>query len=178
MRLLIALLVAGALSLLTGLAASATAGVIPCQGEGLACALNEAIGGYAVLIWTVLGPVIFGVVLLVARNRVALAGATILLLAPLVAFLIVTQIEAWQTIGVEPYKELREVLVMIAPPALTVIMQWLVLKFALGLKRAAASGPATPAPKDHPMVRTGGVLRALSDGMSRSRRLQWVKPHG
>lgn len=139
MRLLLALLVAGALSFLTGLAASAIAGLMPCQGEGLGCALNEAIGAYGVLIWTVLGPAIFGVILLVARNRLALAGGMILLLAPLMAFLLGGQIESWQTVGIEPYKNLREVLVMILPPGLAVIMQWLVLRSALGLNRAGAS---------------------------------------
>ena len=57
--------VAAGLSLLIGLTASHFASLIPCHGEGLACNLNEAIGGYAVLIWTCLGPLIFGVILLV-----------------------------------------------------------------------------------------------------------------
>ena len=59
MRLILGLLVAGALSLLIGLAASEIAALMPCRGEDLACALDEAIGAYAVLIWTVLGPAIF-----------------------------------------------------------------------------------------------------------------------
>ena len=53
---------------------------MPCQGEGLACNLNEAIGGYAVLIWSCLGPLIFGVILFVANNRAALIGGMVLLL--------------------------------------------------------------------------------------------------
>jgi hypothetical protein len=106
------------------------------EGECLACALNEATGAYAVLISAVLGPLIFGVILLIAPNSTALAGGALLLLAPSAAFLLLTQIEAWQTIGVEPYKNLREVLVMIVPPALTLIAQWRVLGAALGLERA------------------------------------------
>jgi hypothetical protein len=87
MRLLLWLFVASGLSLLIGLAASHIASLMPCQGEGLACNLNEAIGGYAVLIWTCLGPLIFGVILLVANNRVALFGGMALLLAPLLLFI-------------------------------------------------------------------------------------------
>ena len=74
MRILLGLFVAAGLSLLIGLTASHIASLMPCQGEGLACNLNEAIGGYAVFIWTCLGPLIFGVILLVANNRVALFG--------------------------------------------------------------------------------------------------------
>jgi hypothetical protein len=93
MRLIWGLLVAGALSLLIGLAASEIAALMPCRGEDLACALDEAIGAYAVLIWTVLGPAIFGVILFVARNKITLAGGMVLLLAPLVVFFLGIMIE-------------------------------------------------------------------------------------
>ena len=85
MRLILGLLLAAALSLPIGLGASEIASLLPCRGEGLACNLDQAIGGYAVIIWSLLGPVIFGVILLVASNRIALRAGMLLLLAPLVA---------------------------------------------------------------------------------------------
>lgn len=150
MRLFLTLLVAGVISLLIGLVASAIAVLIPCQGEGLVCRLDEAIGAYAVLIWTVLGPLIFGVILIVARNRVTLASGMILLLAPPVVFLFVVMIESWQTIGMEPYKNMRMVMVMFVPVALTVVAQWLILTSAFGRNLAVplevvANPPNRPA---------------------------------
>ena len=144
MRLLFSLLVAGALSLLAGLAASWIATLTPRQGEGLACNLDDAIGAYAVLIWAGLGPPIFGVILFIARNRVTLAGGMILLLVPLVAFILGGLVESWRTIGIEPYKDLRQVLVMFVPAALPVIAQGLVLRSPYAGKQAAA--PDLPAP--------------------------------
>jgi hypothetical protein len=55
------LLVAGALSLLAGLAVSEILALMPCQGEDLACRIDDAIGAYAVLISATLGPLIFAV---------------------------------------------------------------------------------------------------------------------
>jgi hypothetical protein len=127
MRLLLGLLVAAGLSLLIGLAASHIASLMPCQGEGLACNLNEAIGGYAVLIWSCLGPLIFGVILLVANNRVTLFGGMVILLAPLLLFMFGNFIEVWSTIGFEPYRNLRTVLTIFVPPLLTVVAQWRIL---------------------------------------------------
>jgi hypothetical protein len=127
MRLLLGLFVAAGLSLLIGLAASHIASLMPCQGEGLACNLNEAIGGYAVLIWSCLGPLIFGVILLVANNRAALIGGMVLLLAPLLLFMFGSFIEVWTTIGFEPYRNLRTALTMFVPPLLVVIAQWRIL---------------------------------------------------
>lgn len=75
MRLLLGLFVAAGLSLLIGLAASHIAALMPCRGERLACNLNEAIGGYAVFIWTCVGLLIFGVILLVANNRAVWSAA-------------------------------------------------------------------------------------------------------
>ena len=74
MRRLLALLVAAGLSLLIGLAASEIASLVPCRGEGLVCNLDQAIGAYAVIIWSLLGPLVFGVILLVTGNRVTLGG--------------------------------------------------------------------------------------------------------
>jgi hypothetical protein len=127
MRILLGLFVAAGLSLLIGLTASHIASLMPCQGEGLACNLNEAIGGYAVFIWTCLGPLIFGVILLVANNRVALFGGMALLLAPLLLFMFGSFLEVWTTIGFEPYRNLRTALTMFAPPLLVVVTQWRIL---------------------------------------------------
>lgn len=109
---------------------------MPCQGEGLACKLNEAIGAYAVLIWTCLGPLIFGVILLVADNRKALIGGMVLLLAPLLFFMVASFFEVWSTIGVEPYRNLRTALTTFAPPLLVVVAQWRILnaEFAFRFK--------------------------------------------
>ena len=128
MRLLPWLFVAAGLSLLIGLTASHMASLMPCHGEGLACNLNEAIGGYAVFIWTCLGPLIFGVILLVANNRAALLGGMVLLLAPLLLFMVGNFFEVWSTIGFEPYRNLRTALTMFVPPLLVVVTQWRVLR--------------------------------------------------
>ena len=45
------------------------------------------------IILSLLGPVVFGVILLVAANRVTLRGGMALLLLPLVLFLLITLIE-------------------------------------------------------------------------------------
>jgi len=83
-RLLVTLVVAGALSCLAGLLFIRIVERMPCHGERLACNIDQAVGAYAVLIYAVLGPIIFAVTLGIAQNRRALAGATIVLLAPLV----------------------------------------------------------------------------------------------
>jgi hypothetical protein len=142
MRLLFSLLVAGALSLLAGLAASWIATLTPRQGEGLACNLDDAIGAYAVLIWA--WPPHLRRDPFIARNRVTLAGGMILLLVPLVALILGGLIESWRTIGIEPYKDLRQVLVMFVPAALPVIAQGVVLRSPYAGKQAAA--PDLPAP--------------------------------
>ena len=128
MRLLLRLFVAAGLSFLIGLVASYIASLMPCQGEGLACNLNEAIGGYAVFIWTCLGPLIFCVILLVANNRAALIGGMVLLLAPLLFFMVGNFLEVWSTIGFEPYRNLRTALTMFVPPLLVVVTQWRILR--------------------------------------------------
>ncbi len=93
MRLLFGLLVAAGLSFVIGIGASEIASLMPCRGEGLVCNLDQAIGAYAVIILSLLGPVVFGVILLVAANRVTLRGGMALLLLPLVLFLLITLIE-------------------------------------------------------------------------------------
>ena len=118
---LIALLAAGGVSFLAGLAFTWLIEGVPCRGEGLACDIDEAIGVYGVVIWAILGPLIFGLVLSVARNRSALAGAFVILLVPPIAFFLITQIEQTLYIGFETARQLRTLLVTLVPPALTVL---------------------------------------------------------
>jgi hypothetical protein len=127
MRRLLALLVAAGLSLLIGLAASEIASLVPCRGEGLVCNLDQAIGAYAVIIWSLLGPLVFGVILLVAGTRVTLRAGIVLLLVPLMLLVLGSLIEGWMALGFEPYRNLRRVLTMFLPPALAVVAQWQIL---------------------------------------------------
>jgi hypothetical protein len=131
LRLILMLFVAGLVSLLAGLAFGQIAALLHCKGEGLACNIDAAIGAYGVLIWAVLGPVIFAVTLLVARNRKALLGAAIVLIAPLIAFYGLATSESWRYVGFYPYKDLRTFLVGLAPPLLTVLVQWFILRVAV-----------------------------------------------
>ena len=137
-RVVLALFAAGALSFLTGYAFTELIALLPCRGEGLACNIDQAIGGYAVVIWAILGPLIFALVLAIARNRIALLGALAVLLVPPVAFLLITQIEHALMIGLEPQRQLRTFLVTFAPPALTVLVQYLILRVVV---------PRTPEPR-------------------------------
>jgi nitrate/nitrite transporter NarK len=130
-RFLMTLLAAGAASFLAAMAFTWLIERVPCQGEGLACKIDEAIGAYGVVIWAILGPLIFGLVLAIARNRSALFGAALLLLVPPVAFFLITQIEHTVYIGFEPERQLRTLLVTLVPPALTVLVQYLILRFVV-----------------------------------------------
>lgn len=134
-RLVLALVAAGVVSFLAGLVFTETVGTVPCQGEGLACNIDAAVGGYGVIIAAVLGPVICGVTLLVARNRTALGGALAVLLLPIAGFYLLAMSDHWRYVGFYPYKDFRTFLVMALPPALTVIVQWLILRVAVGSKR-------------------------------------------
>jgi hypothetical protein len=126
-KLVLALFAAGATSFLAGFAYVKLIGQLPCGGEGLACNIDAAIGAYAVMIWSILGPLIFGLVLSIARNRKALLGAAIVLVIPPVAFLLLTQIEHTTYIGFEPERQFRTFLVSFVPPALAVLMQYVIL---------------------------------------------------
>jgi hypothetical protein len=137
-RLALALLAAGAVSFLVGSAFAWLVGFVPCHGEGLACNIDVAIGGYGVVIWSILGPLIFGLVLFISRSRIALAGAAVVLIVPPVAF-VLTQIEHTLYVGFEPDRQLRTFLVTFLPPALTVLVQYLILR--LVVPRSAAAGP-------------------------------------
>jgi hypothetical protein len=156
MRLLFGLLVAAGLSFLIGFAASVFASLMPCQGESLVCKLDQAIGAYAVIIWSLLGPLVFGVILLVAANRVALRGGVALLLVPLALFLLVTLIESWSTLGFEPYRNLRHVLTLFLPPVLAVLVQWKILGVVVGRPQPRHTDAATAAtpPKPEPQSPT------------------------
>jgi hypothetical protein len=139
-KLLIALLAACVISGFAGLASLHVAGLLGCNGERLACNIDEAIGGYGVLIWSVLGPLIYGIVLAVARNHTALLGAAILLLLPPLAFLTITQYEHTIYIGFEPDRQFRTLLVSVGPVVIVVLVQYLVLRSVLF--RAPAATPA------------------------------------
>jgi hypothetical protein len=139
-KLLLALLLAGVLSFLAGSAFVHVAGRLPCNGERLACNIDEAVGAYGVMIWAILGPCIFGVVLAVARNHTALLGAAILLLFPPLAFLAITQYEHLIHIGFEPDRQFRTLLVSIGPVMIVVLVQYLILRSVLF--RAPAATPA------------------------------------
>jgi hypothetical protein len=130
-RLILALLVAFVLSSLIGIALDWVSDLMPCEGEGLACGIDEAVGGYGTLIAAVLGPVIFGVTLSIAPNRIALLGATLVLLTPFVAFYALSTIEAWRYVGFYPYPNLRTFLVLFLPPAATILAQCLILRTQL-----------------------------------------------
>ena len=134
-RVVLALFAAGALSFLAGYAFTELIALIPCRGENLACNIDQAIGGYAVVIWAILGPLIFGLVLAIARNRAALLGAAIVLLIPPIAFLLLTQIEHATYVALEPQRQLRTFLVSFAPPALTVLVQYLILRLVVPCKQ-------------------------------------------
>ena len=85
-KLVLALFAAGALSFLAGLIFMETVGAIPCEGEGLACNIDAAVGG----------------------SGAAAAGG----------------------------------LAMAAPPALTVIVQWLIFRIAVQPMTSAGSIPS------------------------------------
>jgi cytochrome bd-type quinol oxidase subunit 2 len=131
-RLILTLVIAGALSCLAGLLFGQTIARVP---EGLACNIDEAVGAYAVLIYAVLGPIIFAVTLGIARNRRALAGATSVLIAPLLVFFGVASIETWRYVGFDAYSEWRKFLVTFMPPILAVLVQSLILRAVTGSDR-------------------------------------------
>lgn len=143
-KFVLALFAAGALSFLAGYAVTELLALIPCQGEGLACNIDQAIGGYAVVIWAILGPLIFGLTLVIARNRTVLAGACAMLLVPPVAFFLISQISHTLYVGLEPERQFRTFLVSFAPPALTVLVQYLILR--LVVPKTPASTTTEPRP--------------------------------
>ena len=94
------------------------------------------------LIFAVLGPTIDGVTLLVAPNRTAVVGALGVLLVPILGFYLLAMSDNWRYIGFDTYKSLRTFLAMAAPPALTVIVQWLIFRIAVQPMTSAGSIPS------------------------------------
>jgi hypothetical protein len=131
LRLTLVALAAGAVSAAAGLAVNWLAHELPCDGERLACNIDAAVGAYATLIWAVLGPLVFVVTLLVANNRKALLGATIVLPVPLIGFFLLAKFDSWRYVGFYPDKDLRTFLVMILPPVVAVIVQALFLRLVV-----------------------------------------------
>ena len=68
LRLVCVLLLAVLASAPVGLALNALASELHCEGERLACNIDVAIGAYATIMVAVLGPLIYGVTLVVATN--------------------------------------------------------------------------------------------------------------
>ena len=128
LRVILILLLAGAVSLAAGLATHSFVDVMPCHGEGLACNLDAAIGGYAAIICAGVGPIIFGLTLSFTRTRIALAGTAAALILLLIARVGCDLIEGWRYVGFYPYPDFRAFLQMFAPPAVAVLIQYLFLR--------------------------------------------------
>jgi len=139
LRLVLMLLLAGAISLGAGLGLFWLVSQMPCEGEQLACNIDDAVGGYAAIIWAGLGLVAFGIALLVASKRKALAITAIILLAPLRFFVGGHLLEGWRYVGFYPYADFRSFVSKVAPPASVVLVQYLILRFAMGRTPAAAA---------------------------------------
>jgi hypothetical protein len=140
-RLVVTLVVAGVLSCLAALLFTQIVERLPCEGERLGCNIDQAVGAYAVLIYAVLGPIIFAVTLGIARNRKALAGATLVLLAPLVVFFLIASLETWRYVGFDAYDEWRKFLVTFMPPILAVLVQSLILCATTGAEHKMPDVP-------------------------------------
>jgi hypothetical protein len=157
-RLVVTLVVAGALSLLVGLLFTEIVRAVPCQEERLACNIDQAIGAYAVMIYAVLGPVIFAVTLFIARNRAALVGAAIVLLSPPVVFFLIASIETWRYVGFDAYGDWRKFLVTFAPPTLAVLVQSLILRVVVGPDHRVPDAPTPDAAKRPEENKTEGEV--------------------
>jgi len=140
LRLVLMALLTGAASLAAGLAVYWLTAMMPCSGEGLACNIDDAIGGYGVLIFAGAGTLVFLVTLLIAKSRKALAVGLVVLLLPILLFALLSQIQHASTIGFEPYRQLRTVLAMIAPPVFTVLVQYAILRLTV-TRRSAIHNP-------------------------------------
>jgi hypothetical protein len=125
------LLLAVPVSAAVGLALNWLASELRCEGEGLACNIDDAVGAYGVLIVACLGPLIFGLALFIATNARVLLGIGLILISALAGFYLLAQFDSWRYVGFYPYPALRSFLVMLAPPLATVLTQWLVLYAAL-----------------------------------------------
>jgi hypothetical protein len=139
LRLVLILLLAAAVSLSAGLGLFWLVSRMPCEGEQLACNIDDAVGGYATLIWAGFGVVVFGLALLFANKRKALAVAAIVLLAPLLFFVGGDLLEGWTYVGFYPYADFRSFLSKLLPPASLVLVQYLILRLAVRRAPAAAA---------------------------------------
>jgi len=139
LRLVLVLLLAAAASLGMGLAIFWLIGQMHCEGEQLACNIDDAVGGYAAIIWAGLGLVAFGFALLFASKRKALGVAAIVLLAPLLLFVGGDLLQGWTYVGVYPYADFRSFLSKLVPPASAVLLQYLILRFAVGRTSTAVA---------------------------------------
>ena len=139
LRLVLILLLAAVISLGAGLGLFWLVSGMPCEGEQLACNIDDAVGGYAAIIWAGLGLVAFGIALLFANTRKALAIAAIILLAPLLFFVGGDLLEGWTYVGFYPYADFRSFISKLVPPASLVLVQYLILRFAVRSTPAAAA---------------------------------------
>jgi putative effector of murein hydrolase len=89
------------------------------------------VGASAALIWSGLGLVIFGTALLFTNKRKAIIVAALLLLAPLVVFVVGDLLEGWRYVGYYPYADFRSFISKFAPPATVILVQYVILRFAL-----------------------------------------------
>ena len=131
LRLVLALILAVATSLGIGLGLFWVLTEMPCRGEQLSCNIDDTVGGYAAMIWSGLGLVAFGVALLFANKRKALAIVAILLVTPLVLFVAGDLLEGWRYVGVYPYADFRSFIAKFAAPATVVLVQYLILRIAV-----------------------------------------------
>jgi len=139
LRLVLVLLLAAAVSLGVGLATFWLISGMHCDGEQLACNIDDAVGGYATMIWAGLGLVAFGIALLFANTPKALAVAAIVLLAPLIFFVGGDLLEGWTYVGFYPYADFRSFITKLVPPASVVLVQYMILRFAVARTPAAAA---------------------------------------
>jgi hypothetical protein len=65
-------------------------------------------------------------------------------MVPPVAFFLLTQIEHTLYIGLEPQRQLRTFLVTFTPPALTVLVQYLILRLVVSKEQPTATQEPRP----------------------------------
>lgn len=131
LRLVLMLLIAAVVSFGIGMALFGLLNNMPCEGEQLGCNIDDAVGGYATMIWAGLGLVCFGLGLLFTNQRKALAVAAILLILPLIVFVVGDLLEGWRYVGVYPYADFRSFVSKLVPPGAAVLVQYLILRTAL-----------------------------------------------
>jgi hypothetical protein len=145
-RLILALIVGTAVSFGFGLSAFELLSEMHCEGEQLACNIDDAVGAYAAMIMAAVGVVVFGIAPLFANKRTSLTAAALLLIAPLVVFVSGDLLEGWRHVGYYPYADFRSFITKFAPPAAVVLVQYLILPFAV----RAFAPPQEPGPADMP----------------------------